>query len=649
MWYSNTTPTKLRSEEADALFTKSMSMSPYSMHQSMSTIKCENCEDGVAVIHCITCDGSLCHACDASCHVSRLMQKHVRGPLQELRTVKCAAHGEVMKLYCNQCSQLVCRDCSDFGEHKGHNVNLLNKVAEKQRSELRSLMSQACIIVSQLTSVAQQVSHTIHYLGIEQVHNLEREEEARSITLTTAAGEIRRIVSGEPSDDGNSDVTEVSMIQRSFTDEDNSSMEPTLNEAKKKIAKGTFGEGLDMINSHFDRILADVEARRVELLSELKALTKEKATALGAQAYALNTIIQRCNEAIDRCRIAIKANDNGVAAAFLTVRDSLEQAIAIDMSLHIQPVADSHMCILLPDNAIEFIRNHGSVGGPGTPKGVKMELKNNFVELTWVSGNQKNNNASKETYVIQQTVHPDTNDAVPIVTEIGRTKPDVCTYSVDVSGLNSKRLSYRIKAIDAVGNCSFLSVAVDIIIPDILSHQLQYEYPFDENGLFYYIGTVGGTRPYQNPHNSGDVVAALSNSGGFLSSHPHKFVGRVPDGFNFTSDESESWMGVDIGPKRRLIPNYYCIRTDQCPRKMMNWELQAMVGGDMGEWVTLRRHENDTSLEDEPHSVAAWPIPVKDDTPYRYFRIFQFGKNSSNTHHLACCGMELYGSFVELQ
>ena len=87
-----------------------------------------------------------------------------------------------------------------------------------------------------------------------------------------------------------------------------------------------------------------------------------------------------------------------------------------------------------------------------------------------------------------------------------------------------------------------------------------------------------------------------------------------------------------------------------------------MVGGDNGEWITLRRHENDKTFQEDPHSIGHWhvgslmypphrlphPHSDNDNTPYRYFRIFQFGKNTGNTDHLVCCGMELYGSYIEL-
>ena len=45
-------------------------------------------------------------------------------------------------------------------------------------------------------------------------------------------------------------------------------------------------------------------------------------------------------------------------------------------------------------------------------------------------------------------------------------------------------------------------------------------------------------------------------------------------------------------------------------------------------------------------SVAAWPVEQSAGF-FRHFRILQTGYNSSETHHLACAGIELYGTFRE--
>lgn len=63
-------------------------------------------------------------------------------------------------------------------------------------------------------------------------------------------------------------------------------------------------------------------------------------------------------------------------------------------------------------------------------------------------------------------------------------------------------------------------------------------------------------------------------------------------------------------------------------------------------WVTLKKHENDTSLNDE-FDVFTWPIP-KVTEGYRIFRVIQNGKNKmaqnkdwSDTFIVS--GFEIYG------
>ena len=41
--------------------------------------------------------------------------------------------------------------------------------------------------------------------------------------------------------------------------------------------------------------------------------------------------------------------------------------------------------------------------------------------------------------------------------------------------------------------------------------RLRFSSAFDTNGVLHRIGTRGGTRPYQNPHDAGDVVASMSS------------------------------------------------------------------------------------------------------------------------------------------
>jgi hypothetical protein len=120
------------------------------------------------------------------------------------------------------------------------------------------------------------------------------------------------------------------------------------------------------------------------------------------------------------------------------------------------------------------------------------------------------------------------------------------------------------------------------------------------------IGTAGGTEPYQNPHLTGAVTASMSsiykvNSLSFIASSritfhflTHSFISThtnisffllstpllssplsflLPQGYvhhvveqkrslmpNYSNNTKRSWVAVDLGKGRRLMPTRYCIR-----------------------------------------------------------------------------------------
>ena len=166
--------------------------------------------------------------------------------------------------------------------------------------------------------------------------------------------------------------------------------------------------------------------------------------------------------------------------------------------------------------------------------------------------------------------------------------------------------------------------------------------------MLYHIGTKGGTRPYRNPHASGEVVASLSSTGGG-GSDPTRLVEHVhaEPVHNNTMNTPNSWMAVDLGAGRSLLPAHYCLRSanQSGSHKLRHWRLEASNDGN--EWTTLRHHTGNASLSTESMSVAAWPLEpaTVQGRSFRHFRIVQTGKNSSNYDFLMCTGIELYGVF----
>ena len=175
---------------------------------------------------------------------------------------------------------------------------------------------------------------------------------------------------------------------------------------------------------------------------------------------------------------------------------------------------------------------------------------------------------------------------------------------------------------------------------------LRFQSAFDTNGVLYHIGTAGGTQEYQNPCMSQRVVAQTSDGTGSSTSDTSLFVQHHHDQHisNHTENSENAWMAVDLGEGRTLRPNHYCLRGDRhYHNNFQNWHLEGSHNGST--WVTLRKHQNDSSLPVRtPMSTAAWPV-VEQAEAFRHFRILQTGMNSGRTWNLMCTGIELYGLF----
>ena len=177
---------------------------------------------------------------------------------------------------------------------------------------------------------------------------------------------------------------------------------------------------------------------------------------------------------------------------------------------------------------------------------------------------------------------------------------------------------------------------------------------FDEGGVLHCIGTNHGRRAWINPHTDGQVVAAMSSVG---NGEPHQFVGRSSDGNCHTQVLVNSWMSVDLGAARTVVPTHYCLRnsdgggnihrvTRSGDSALRNWTLEGKAA-DAGaeDWQEIRRHDNDWTLAAQPHSVGAWPVDAG-GRAFRHLRIRQHGKNVNGSDFLLCSGFEVYGALL---
>jgi hypothetical protein len=170
--------------------------------------------------------------------------------------------------------------------------------------------------------------------------------------------------------------------------------------------------------------------------------------------------------------------------------------------------------------------------------------------------------------------------------------------------------------------------------------------------------------PYTNPHEmgAGGVVAAMSSVG---DGSPKWFVMHDHNGrtSNYTDNIPNSWMAVDLGPGRQLVPNHYCLRHGFAHGgfRLLHWRFEGSNDG--ATWTVLKAHIYEASpFPEHGYSVAAWPVDppaasgagAAGSPGFRHFRIIQTGKNTEDDdfnplhdYSLNCAGIELYGLFLE--
>ncbi|XP_044131186.1 E3 ubiquitin/ISG15 ligase TRIM25-like [Bufo gargarizans] len=93
-----------------------------------------------AVRTCLQCEASFCGE-----HLSRhskLPEHTLVEPTATPKERKCSTHKEVLKYYCLMDAACICVSCWVAGDHKGHDVELLDVASEKEKEKLRKYLEE---------------------------------------------------------------------------------------------------------------------------------------------------------------------------------------------------------------------------------------------------------------------------------------------------------------------------------------------------------------------------------------------------------------------------------------------------------------------------------------------------------------------------
>eukprot|EP01084_Bolivina_argentea_P256891 432682_1 len=176
---------------------------------------------------------------------------------------------------------------------------------------------------------------------------------------------------------------------------------------------------------------------------------------------------------------------------------------------------------------------------------------------------------------------------------------------------------------------------------------------FGCNGILYWLGahSDNNSAKYHNPVVTGHVKL-FSSLEIFPTDHPIESITDRKSLKYWVDAKSgdDAWFMIDL-LNVKIMPTHYALRQPVNKGFLRNWCLEVSnnsTNGSDGDWVKLRIHKHDTTLN-RMHLANKWSIQIskvngnKLNKMYSQFKITQTGRNSWNTNTLCISDFEIYG------
>ncbi|XP_051869793.1 tripartite motif-containing protein 45 [Pristis pectinata] len=143
---------------------------------------CDLCNDGDAERRCHVCSANLCDFCSKAHRRQRATASHNTVALKDLQSgtgrivqpIMCCAHpSEELRLFCETCDCLVCRDCCLVGHHD-HNCDFIANVINKHGNSIKQLLKQTQPRIGALQEIMQKI-HSSRQILKEQLGKITEE------------------------------------------------------------------------------------------------------------------------------------------------------------------------------------------------------------------------------------------------------------------------------------------------------------------------------------------------------------------------------------------------------------------------------------------------------------------------------------------
>ncbi|XP_077305698.1 E3 ubiquitin/ISG15 ligase TRIM25-like isoform X2 [Lithobates pipiens] len=167
------------------------------IRSSLPEVFCTYCNPPVpATKSCLHCEASFCDM-HLSNH-SKSLHHVLTDPTTSFDGRKCSIHEEILKYYCTEDGACICMSCWVAGDHRGHQVDLLNEASEKKKEKLKD-------VIEKLNIEKQDTEKRIHDLG-----NHKTGEKGKAADVTKRVTELFRDIRRHLDDVEKRVLTEVS-------------------------------------------------------------------------------------------------------------------------------------------------------------------------------------------------------------------------------------------------------------------------------------------------------------------------------------------------------------------------------------------------------------------------------------------------------